>query len=252
MAKFKKPLLFALSLLPIAIIAGVFVIFYQIDIYSEEIISEIVAQFGSIDLLIAVSAVQAAAYAFVCAFFGYIFADKLGLIKPIKFEKRSLLITLAISAAGGIVLSLDHWVSGSMFDGIQQANAASLTAHGVIAAVIYGGVVEELMLRLFFMSLVALIVWKLFFRKYERDNIPEAVFVCANIVAALLFAAGHLPATQTMFGELTPLLLFRCFLLNGGFGLVFGWVYRKYGIHYAMAGHAMCHITSKLIWFIFI
>ena len=34
------------------------------------------------------------------------------------------------------------------------------------------------------------------------------------------------------------LVLLRCFLLNGELGLVFGWLYRKYGIQYAMIGHA--------------
>ena len=50
-----------------------------------------------------------------------------------------------------------------------------------------------------------------------------------------------------MFGTLAPLVLLRCFLLNGGLGLVFGWLYRKYGIQYAMIGHAGAHIISKLI-----
>ena len=252
MSKYKKPLLFALCLLPIAIIAGIFVGFYQLDTYSEEIIAEVVAELGSTDILIVVAAVQTVGYALFCGFFGYILADKIGLWKPIQFEKRSLIVTLVISVVGGIVFSLDHWVFGSMIDGIQAANVAGLTVSGVIASVLYGGIIEEVMLRLFFMSLIAFIVWKLFFKKLDKENIPTSVFVVANIVAALLFAAGHLPATISIFGILTPLILFRCFLLNGGFGLVFGWLYRKHGIVYAMMGHALFHIVSKLIWLIFI
>ena len=72
------------------------------------------------------------------------------------------------------------------------------------------------------------------------------------MIAAILFAASHLPATWMAFGELTPMLLFRCFLLNGGFGLFFGWAYRKYGIQYAMIAHASLHIVSKLIWTLFV
>ena len=108
------------------------------------------------------------------------------------------------------------------------------------------------MLRLFFMSLIAFVIWKVFSKKSDSENIPTYVFVAANIVAALVFAAGHLPATSLIFGKLTPLILFRCFLLNGGFGLIFGWLYRKHGVVYAMLGHALFHIISKLIWFIFI
>ena len=51
-----------------------------------------------------------------------------------------------------------------------------------------------------------------------------------------------------LFGELTAPVLVRCFLLNGGFGLLFGWLYRKYGIQYAMLSHALLHIISKLVW----
>ena len=40
--------------------------------------------------------------------------------------------------------------------------------------------------------------------------------------------------------------------MNGGFGLVFGRLYRKQGIEYAMLAHAGVHIVSKLIWLIFI
>lgn len=111
---------------------------------------------------------------------------------------------------------------------------------------------EEVLLRLFLMSLAAFLIWKLFFRKCSKNEIPQGVFVAANVLCALLFAAGHLPATITMFGTLTPLVLLRCFLLNGGLGLVFGWLYRKYGIQYAMIGHAGAHIISKLIWLVLI
>jgi hypothetical protein len=119
----------------------------------------------------------------------------------------------------------------------------------LIASVLYGGVIEEVMLRLFWLSLVAFILWKLFDRKNES---PSAwVFVSANIIAALLFAAGHLPATAAMMG-LSPMIVFRCFLLNGGMGLMFGMLYRKYGLRYSMLAHGGCHIVSKLIWIMFI
>ena len=252
MAKFKKPLLFALCLLPVAIVAGIFVGFYQLDTLDDEVVAEVVAQMGSTDVLIVVGAVQTVAYALFCGFFGYLLADKVGLWKPIRFEKKKMTTTLIISVIGGIVFSLDYWVFGNVIDGVQTAHKASLTASGVISSVLYGGIIEEVMLRLFFMSLIAWIIWKVCCRKYSREDIPVGVFIGANIIAALVFAAGHLPATISIFGQLTPLILFRCFLLNGGFGLIFGWLYRKYGIAYSMVSHAVFHIVSKLIWFLFI
>ena len=73
----------------------------------------------------------------------------------------------------------------------------------------------------------------------------------ANVVSALLFAAGHLPVNEMMFG-LTPMIVLRCILLNGVFGLAFGWLYRRYGLRYAMIAHGGCHIVSKLIWILWL
>ena len=39
---------------------------------------------------------------------------------------------------------------------------------------------EEIMLRLFFMSLIAFIVWKLFFRKHGKENIRPCHKKCVN------------------------------------------------------------------------
>ena len=99
------------------------------------------------------------------------------------------------------------------------------------------------------MSLVAFVLHLLFERK--RMEVSTAVLVVANVVSALLFAAGHLPVNEMTFG-LTPMIVFRCFLLNGVFGLAFGWLYRKFGLRYAMIAHGGCHVVSKLIWLLFL
>lgn len=248
--KLKKPLLFALAMAPIGAVAGYFTILYQLDFLSADMIQDAVAQLGSIETLKAVYLVQTVGYALFCGFTGYLLAEKLGLMRPLRLEKRALLITLGLSLAGGILFSLDYWTFGAWIPGVREATDLTLSVHVVLASVLYGGVIEELMLRLFMMSLLAFLLWKLFFRK--RETVPTGVIVAANLAAAILFAAGHLPATVMNFGTLTPLLLFRCFLLNGGFGLLLGWIYRKFGIQYAMLSHATLHMVSKLIWFFFV
>lgn len=250
MKKLKAPLLFALALVPVGAVAAYFTILYQLEFMDAAMIAEAVAQFGSESGLIAVYILQIAVYTFVCGFVGHILAGKLGILKPFRFEKKPLLTTLAVSLAGGILFSLDYWTFGAAFPEIQASTAESLTPIVIAASVLYGGIVEELMLRFFIMSIIAFLLWKLFARKAETA--PTAVIIAANIIAAVLFAAGHLPATAMLFGSLTPLILVRCFLLNGGFGLLFGRLYRKYGIQYAMVSHAVFHIVSKLIWILFI
>ena len=250
MSTLKKSLLFSLAILPIAIIAIIFTCLYQFEMYPPEILEEAVAQVGSMAIVWIITVIQNVGLIMFCCFFGYILAEKLGLWKPIKFEKRSLTVTLILSVIAGIIFSLDPWTFGNLIDGIKESTAAGMTVYGIIASILYGGIIEEILMRLFVMSLIAFLISKIFYKKCEE--IPAKVFVIANIVAALLFAAGHLPATLVTFGELSPMLLFRCFLFNGGFGMLFGWLYRKHGLHYAMISHATVHIVSKIIWFIFI
>lgn len=250
MNKLKKPFLFSLAVLPVAIVAIVFVCLYQFEMYPPEILEEAVAQVGSMAIVWAITIVQNVGLIMFCCFFGYILAEKLGLWKPIRFEKRGLAVTLILSVIAGIIFSLDYWTFGNLIDGIKDSTAAGMTPYGIIASILYGGVIEEILMRLFVMSLIAFLISKIFYK--NREEIPAKVFVIANVAAALLFAAGHLPATLVTFGELSPILLFRCFLLNGGFGILFGWLYRKYGLHYAMLSHATVHVVSKIIWFIFI
>ena len=171
---------------------------------------------------------------------------------PIKFEKKTLQRVLTITTICGILFSLDYWTFGKAIPELADEFEDMVTFNSWISAVFYGGIIEEVLMRLLFMTLIAFVIWKLFLRKYAVSEIPVWIFVVANIIAASAFAAGHIPATINMFGELSPIILFRCFLLNGGLGLVFGRLYRKYGIQYAMVGHAGCHIISKIIWMIFI
>lgn len=251
LTKYRAALWFTLTLLPIAAAAGYLVIRYQLDMYDDATREMLLAQAGSMENVLLVGTMQSVLYGAVCGFAGYILADKLGLMRPIRFEKAPLLRTLAVSVALGLLFSLDYWTFGNWLPGtaVRDSAAAGLTGFGWSSAILYGGVMEEIMMRLFLMSLLAWLCWKLFFRRAERP--PAGVITAANVLAALLFAAGHLPLTVNIFGALTPLILVRCFLLNGGFGLVFGQLYRKYGIQYAIVSHALLHIVSKTVWTIF-
>lgn len=250
MKKHDNALRFTLWILPIAAVAGYFTALYQIQMLDAATLAQVIAELGSQGAMIAVYILQTVVYAGISAFVGYIFSSKLGLMRPVRFQKKQTVLTLAVSLIGGVLLSLDYWTFGKWIDGVREATDLTMNIPVVLASVLYGGVVEELMLRLFLMSLTAWLIWKVAFGKQETA--PTAAIVAANVLSALLFAAGHLPATQLLFGQLTPLLLLRCFLLNGGAGILFGFLYRKHGIQYAMLSHALLHIVSKLIWFVFL
>lgn len=250
MKTLKRPLLFALALLPAAAVGGYFVSVYQLELYDAVTVAQLVEQIGSMELLLAVTVVQTVLYALFCGVVGGLLAQKLGLLHPFGLRKAPLVSCLLLSLAGGVLFSLDPWLFGRWIPAVGPDAVQPATTAGWIGSILYGGIVEELMLRLFFMSLLAFLLWKLFFKKYE--TVPGGVLAAANVLAALLFAASHLPATVILFGELTVPILVRCFLLNGGFGLLFGWLYRKYGIQYAMLSHALLHIISKAVWALFL
>lgn len=248
----KKALLFCVVILPISVLAGVFTYLYQMGLYSEEFIAESVAMVGSEEMLFAITVIQTCVYALICGFFGYILAEKVGLMKSFKFEKSTLIKATLITLVTGVLFSLDYWTFGSVEPLIQTATKDGLTLYGVLASILYGGVIEELLMRLFLMSLLVFLLWKIFYRKNTKEEIPTKIFIIANVIVAVVFAIGHFPATITLFGGLSPLLVFRSLLLNGGFGLVFGWLYRKHGIQYAMLCHAGTHIVCKIILLLFI
>ena len=241
----KTLLFFALA----GLVGGFFVGLYQLDSYPEEIRQEIAAQGIDPVLLGIITAVQAAGYGLILGAAGILLAKKIGLWKDErKLEKKPLILTALVAILGGILLILsDLLFFGNYSDAIRESYAVKPGVTYILAAVVYGGVIEEVMLRLFFMSLLAFLLQKLF-RKGSGTTGP---LIAANLIAALLFAAGHLPATAILMG-LTPMIIFRCFLLNGGLGLAFGWLYRKFGLRYAMLAHAGCHVVSKLIWILFV
>ena len=243
----KTLLFFAIA----GLVGGFCVGLYLLDSYPVEMQQEILAQGLTPAIMALESALQGMGYGVVLGIIGILLGKKTGLWKDeTNFAKKPLLITLVIALAGGLSLILpDILFFGKYSEAIMSSYATKPTISYLIGAILYGGVIEEVMLRLFMMSLIAFILWKLFAKKEEKPT--TVILVVANVVAAILFAAGHLPATFIQLGN-APLIIARCFLLNGVFGLLFGYLYRKYGLRYAMLAHGGCHIISKLIWILFI
>ena len=238
------------------LLGGFFTGFYLLNSYTEDIRQQVIESLnaGAIPaelLLGLISAMQAAAYGLILGVIGILLGKKTGLWKDeISITKKPLIITIIIAIIGGLALILpDLLFFGPHSQPIMDSYAIKPSVSYIIASIIYGGIIEEVMLRLFMMSAVAFLLHKVFGKNTEKPG--TAILAAANIVAAVLFAAGHLPATFIMLGN-SPMIIFRCFLLNGGFGLLFGYLYRKYGLRYSMICHGGCHIISKLIWIIFI
>ena len=235
----------------VGLVGGFFTGLFVLDSYPEELQQEALTQGITPIVMAIVTAMQAAGYGLLLGAAGIWLGKKTGLWQDeTKLSKKPLVLTAVFALVGGLALIIpDLLFFGKYNDVIMNSYATKPSISYVIGSVLYGGVIEEVMLRLFGMSLVAFVLWKLFAKNEEKPTV--AILMIANVVAAILFAAGHLSATLMMIGN-SPMVIARCFLLNGGFGLLFGYLYRKHGLRYAMLAHGGCHIVSKLIWILFI
>lgn len=235
----------------VGLIGGYAVGLYQLESFPQEMKQELYDQGLNDTLMGLVTAMQSAGYGLILGAAGIWLGKKVGLWKDERYiTKKPLLAAIIISIVGGLALILpDLTFFGRYEPALLDVYAVKPTIPFLLATVTYGAVIEEVMLRLFMMSLVAFVLHLIFERK--RETVSTAVLVAANVLSALLFAAGHLPVNDMMFG-LTPVIVFRCFLLNGVFGLAFGWLYRRFGLRYAMIAHGGCHVVSKLIWILLI
>ncbi len=245
----KNNLKYLIFLAIFGLIGGYFTALYSIQSLNQDMLDEILSQIGNMDLLIIITTIQSLGYAIILGIIGIILAQKIGLWRKVKFIKQGNIELLIVSLIGGAAFILiDVLVFSNFHEVIQNSYEAKPTVEYIIASITYGGVIEEVMLRLFLMSLISFVIQKI----TKKEEMSIKILIIANVIATLLFAAGHLPGTFMMITPVTPMIIFRCFLMNGGFGLLFGRLYRKYGIHYAMLGHAGVHIVSKLIWILFV
>lgn len=105
---------------------------------------------------------------------------------------------------------------------------------GIVAAPL----VEEIALRLFLLSALAWIVWKV-------TRSTERAFLVALWASAFLFALAHLirplPADPALAAGYSSVLLAKYTLL----GLPLGWIFWRWGLPYAI----LCHATANAAHF---
>ena len=149
------------------------------------------------------------------------------------------------AAAALVVLGLDALFASAMpapLQALPQPGGAHAFA-GFLAS-FYGGIAEEVMLRLF---LVTLLAWGL--SRFTGGRVRGWHLALAVLLAALAFGAGHLPAAAKLW-PLDAIVVSRTLLLNGVAGLVFGWFYVRHGLESAMFSHfcadLVLHVAAPL------
>jgi membrane protease YdiL (CAAX protease family) len=193
------------------------------------------------------SALQSALLLAIAVFVGLRAADAVGLRTPLtnaivaRAGMREALLALGPASAAAIgvgvaaiIVGLELVVFRPLMPEFQQAvGAVSPSRFEGFLASFYGGIGEEILTRLFLVSVIAWILR------------GRAMWLAIGIAAAL-FAVGHLPAAASIV-PLTPVLVIRTLVLNSLAGLVFGWLYWRRGLEAAMVAHFSADLVLHVL-----
>ena len=242
---------FLLFVLVGGLVGGYFLGLYLYDELSPELLKQLQEQNVTKELLAISTMIQyGILFGVILAIIGIILSKKVNLWKKFIYDKKTIIITSIITIISALILFPgDKLIFGSLNSWVNNQYSVAPTIAKILGGLLVGGIIEEIIMRLFLMSLIVFLLSKIFYK--SEKNIPVKIYIVANVVSAFLFALGHIPSTISMT-PLTPILAFRCFLFNGGLGLCFGYLYRKYGIGYAMIAHGFAHLLSDLLMIIFI
>jgi len=210
--------------------------------------------------LIVIQVVQNAVLVAIAVGLGLLLAGRIGLGAPlleaclageaVSRRLRALLApsVLAGVAAGVIIIVLELLAFAPLLPPVLSIVEQPPAWQGFLAS-FYGGITEELLMRLFLMSLLAWLVglaWR------EASGRPATgAFWMANLAAAILFGLGHLPATAALV-PLTGLLVTRAIVLNGIAGVIFGYLYWTRGLEAAMLAHFSADIVLHVLASLFL
>lgn len=200
---------------------------------------EMESQIGSKSVVVVVAMLQTAVMACIAAIVGAWAAPKVNLDKPFVFRKNSIVAALVIGLVSAGIIAVPEKLVFAEALGLEDQYQFSWLYF--VGSVLYGGIIEEVLLRFGLMSLV---VWAA--GKMTKSADKSGIYIAGIVIAALVFAAGHLPATAQMMG-LSTMAVVRTMLLNVLPGIGFGYLYWKHGLGYAMMAHISTHVFNQLI-----
>lgn len=180
---------------------------------------------------------------------GGVFAPKAGLSAPVFSALAtggnvvavlpSVLEVFGLSLLGaGVFLALYYFVFRRRLDATTAQQWDRLRNQlGIGSRLLYGGIVEEVLMR---WGLMSLLVWLV----RLIPGVPEAVAVWSVIgVVGVLFGLGHAPSYLAAGCRKSPLFFTAMIVLNLWAGVLFGFLFWKYGLAAAMVSHMLFHLA---------
>jgi len=119
-------------------------------------------------------------FGIVLAIIGIFLSKKINLWNDFKLDKKAIITTIIITIIVGLFLFPgDKIIFGSFNSWIAEQYTVKPSIYKIIGDLLVGGVIEEVMIRLFVMSFIVFIISKVF----KKKDIPTIIFVIANIIS---------------------------------------------------------------------
>jgi membrane protease YdiL (CAAX protease family) len=224
-----------------AIVSTILILPYVFNVESEVLKKAAL----TLPLLVLISMLQGGVTFGIAAFIGLYLAEKTGFGLPllsswiehkeIRYRGVFRLSAMLGLAAGAMILIIDKFV-------FRQFVAIKVPLWQGFLACFYGGIAEEILMRLFLMSLFVFALMSI----SKKKEASSFIVWSSILVVSVLFGLGHLPITSAVV-SITPWVIFRAILLNGIGGVVFGWLYWKKGLESAIISHYFADIILQVI-----
>ena len=199
------------------------------------------------------SLIQPAIIMSVAVLIGVTFASRLGLTSPIAeaiVDKRDLVTAVMPQIIPGVIGGLMGGASivliAALWKPFLPSEILTRTAElgkllPIPTRILYGGILEELLLRWGLMTFLVWIPWRVFQKGVDKPK--AAYFVGAILVSSIVFGIGHLPIAFVFFPQLSFALTSYVIVANSTFGLIAGFLYWKRGLESAMIAHMLTHVV---------
>jgi hypothetical protein len=165
--------------------------------------------------------------------------------EPVPHAWQGLRVPFGIGLAVGLVLvALDVFVFLPLVPAALQISDHIPLWKRLLGGFLYGGITEEILMRWGLLTLAAWLLARVW--RTSEGHPTSGAWWTANVMIALLFGLGHLPATSLLV-PLTTAVVVRALVLNGIAGLTFGYLFWRRGLEAAMAAHLAAHIGLQVV-----
>ncbi len=109
-----------------------------------------------------------------------------------------------------------------------------------LTRLLYGGIVEELLVRWGLMTFFVWLAWRLLQKGQGKPRV--IFFVMAILISSIVFSLAHLPLASALGVGFTVAIVSYVVAANSVFGLIAGYLYWKKGLEAAVIAHMLTHV----------